>query len=312
MDHWSVWAPLEITLPVFLMVILGIVLRRRNMIDDAFIAVSSKLVFNLALPALMFIAVATADLEVASHWPLIIFSVAAAVLAAAVAFVWASLSGHAGAVHGAFVQSAFRSNLGIVGLALCIAAFGSEGAALGALILAVVTPVYNLLSVWVLGRHQAENWTEHLVNIARNPLVLALFAALILQWLEIPLPDIIHQTGRWLGQMALPLALIGSGGSISQQLRGSFSGTVRQIVLLKLILLPAIVLTGAAACGFRGTEIGVIALMFASPTAAAAFVMAKAMNSDALLTARAIALTTLGSLLSISAFLYVLMLLRLV
>ncbi|WP_430462454.1 AEC family transporter [Thalassolituus sp. LLYu03] len=312
MQTWSVWAPLEITLPVFLMVLLGVYLRRRNAIDDAFISVSSKLVFNLALPALMFIAVATARLDVAAHWPLITFALLAGTGAAVLAFIWASVSGLKAGQHGAFVQASFRSNLGIVGLALCIAAFHEEGAALGALILAVVTPLYNLLSVWVLGRHQAENWTEHLINIAKNPLVIALLAALLVQWSGFTLPPIAERAGRWLGQMALPLALIGSGGSISQQLRGSFGPVVLQTVLLKLVLLPGFVVLMAAIWGFRGTELGVITLMFASPTAAAAFVMAKAMNSDALLTARSIALTTLGSLLSISGFLYVLILFGLV
>jgi predicted permease len=64
--------------------------------------------------------------------------------------------------------------------------------------------------------------------------------------------------------------------------------------------------------GFRHEELAVIVLMFASPTAAAAFVMAGAMKADVTLTANAIALTTLAAGVTVSGFVYVIGLLPLV
>ena len=284
----------------------GIVLHWRKLIDDAFIAVSSKLVFSLALPVLMFRAVATADMDFFAHTGFVLFALTAAALSVLLVLIWAKLAGIRPSQEGSFIQAGFRSNLGIVGLALCIAAYGDQGAALGALLLAVVTPLYNIASVWLLNRQHAPDWRRQFASVVRNPLILAIFIAAPFQLFHWPLPAVVLHTGNLLAQLALPLALIGVGGSLNVHLKHSAEPRVLQIVLLKLVLVPVLTILLAWYAGFRMEELGVLALMFASPTAAASFVMAKAMGGDALLTARAIAMTTLGSLFSVSGILYIL------
>ena len=45
----------EVTLPISLIILLGIVLKKRNWINDDFVDLGSKLVFNLTLPCLLFV-----------------------------------------------------------------------------------------------------------------------------------------------------------------------------------------------------------------------------------------------------------------
>lgn len=312
MNAPTIWMSLEITLPVFMIVLVGILLHWRGMVDDAFVAVSSRLVFSVALPVLMFRAIVTADMNLAAHADFVIFACSTAVVAFLMAAVWARLIPVPQASCGAFVQAAFRSNLGIVGLALCVAAYGETGAALGALLLAVVTPLYNLMSVWILGRSQSPDWGAQLLAVLRNPLIVAILAAVPVKWLGLELPQVALQTADYLAQLTLPLALIGVGASLQFRLNGRPDPLLLQTVVLKLVLLPGLVAVAAWYAGFRDAELGVIVLMFASPTAAASFVMARAMKGDSLLTARAIAVTTCGSLLTISGFLYILTRLSLV
>ena len=201
---------------------------------------------------------------------------------------------------------------GIIGLALCINAYGEEGGVLGALLLAVITPVYNLLAVFFLTRQQQVRWLAQLRLILSNPLIIAIVLAVPFSALQWPLPEVALRVGNSLAAMTLPLALIGVGGSLSFAALRRGSAIVLHIVTLKLLVVPVIIAVAAWMCGFRGVELGVICLMFASPTAAAAFVMARSMGSDAELTASAIALTTIGSVLTVSGFVYVLSLLPLV
>ncbi len=114
-----------------------------------------------------------------------------------------------------------------------------------------------------------------------------------------------------LAAMTLPLALIGVGGSLSFAALRRGSTAMLYIVTLKLLVVPVIITAVAWLCGFHGVELGVICLMFTSP-AGAAFVMARCQGPDAELTANAIALTTIGSVLTVSGFVYVLSLLPLV
>ncbi len=311
--YWqSLLFTLETTLPIFILVLLGLLLRRRNVIDDAFIATSSKLVFNITLPVLMFMAVARSDSGAGQHLPLIGFVLSAALLGALLSALWAGALMLSVPQRGAFIQASFRSNLGIIGLALCINAYGEEGGVLGALLLAVITPVYNLLAVFFLTRQQQVRWLAQLRLILSNPLIIAIVLAVPFSALQWPLPEVALRVGNSLAAMTLPLALIGVGGSLSFAALRRGSAVVLHIVTLKLLVVPVIIAVAAWMCGFRGVELGVICLMFASPTAAAAFVMARSMGADAELTANAIALTTIGSVLTVSGFVYVLSLLPLV
>ncbi|CCU72233.1 AEC family transporter [Thalassolituus oleivorans] len=304
---------LETTMPVILLVVLGIWLKYRGIVDSAFVEASSKLVFRVSLPVLMFMAIATADIQLELHLELTVFVALAAVIAYFAAVGWATLVGVNVVQYGAFVQASFRSNLGIVGLALCINAYGDAGAVLGALVLAVVTPIYNLLSVWVLAQQgQAVNWRQQWVAMAQNPLIIAIVLAVPFSVSGLEIPTMVARAGNALASMTLPLALIGIGASLSASALKQANRLTWHIVGLKLLILPSLV-GGAAWCiGFRHEELAVIVLMFASPTAAAAFVMAGAMKADVKLTANAIALTTLGAGITVSGFVYVIGLLPLV
>ena len=303
---------LSITVPVVLLVVLGVYLRHKQHIDDAFVATSSRLVFNVSLPVLMFLAIVTADMAVSQHLPLVWFSLGASLAAFAFVFAVSKVLRVSPRRHGAFVQGAFRSNLGIVGLALCLNAYPEEGAILGALVLAVVTPVYNLLSVWVLASGDKNiSWGQQLITTARNPLIIAIALAGVVRGFGQELPQVLLQTGDILAGLTLPLALIGIGASLTMNRALVANSVVWSAVALKLVVLPVLIIVSAVYIGITGAALGVIALMFASPTAAAAFVMAKSMNADSRLTADVIALSTLGSGVTVTTIIYVLNLSRL-
>ena len=298
---------LSITVPVVLLVVLGVYLRHKQHIDDAFVATSSRLVFNVSLPVLMFLAIVTADMAVSQHLSLVWFSLGASLTAFAFVFAVSKVLRVSPRRHGAFVQGAFRSNLGIVGLALCLNAYPEEGAILGALVLAVVTPVYNLLSVWVLASGDRDiSWGQQLMTTARNPLIIAIALAGVARSLGLELPQVLLQTGDILAGLTLPLALIGIGASLTMSRALVADSVVWSAVVLKLAVLPTLIIVSAVSIGITGAALGVIALMFASPTAAAAFVMAKSMNADSRLTADVIALSTLGSGVTVTTIIYVL------
>lgn len=296
---------LEITSPVVIMVVLGIWLKRREAIDDHFISIASKLVFNITMPLLIFIAIATADLSGSDHNRLIVFSLLAALGSYFVGYLTAKVLGVNGFSHGAFVQSSFRSNLAIIGLALCIIAYPVEGAIQGALVLAVVTPLYNILAVWVLSSGQI-SWGAQLLSLLKNPLIISIALAAVVKLFSIELGSVVVKTGSTIGAMTLPLALICIGGSLSFKSARESGRTTLIATLLKTVVNPSLIIVAAIFAGFRHEALLVIAIMFASPTAAASFVMASAMGADTKLTANVIALTTLTSAVTIATIIYIL------
>ncbi len=298
---------LEITLPVVLLVILGIWLKRKGSINDDFIHMSSKLVFNVSLPVLIFMAIVNADLGEQDYNGLIVFSLAAAMGSFFVGSLAAKLMKIPEHSKGAFIQASFRSNLAIIGLALCISAYPVKGAVIGAIVLAVVTPLYNLLAVYVLtGGASLANLKKQVVVMAKNPLIISIVLAAAFRLTDWSLGPVWQKTGSTVAAMTLPLALIGIGGSLSVAVltRGGVPALTTSFI--KIVVNPLLIIAAAILVGFRNEELMVLAIMFACPTAAAAFVMAVAMGGDGKLTANAIAVTTLGSGVTVATIIYVL------
>lgn len=300
----------SITLPVFSLVFIGIWLKWRKKIDDAFTAKASYIVFNLALPVLMFAAIVRTDISHIARFELVFFAMIAAFLSFLILWLGARYFSLRADELGVFVQAGFRSNLGILGLAFCVTAFGEPGLAVGAVLLAVVTPLYNILSIYALTHAVSEraelNWPYLLKDILSNPLIVAILCALPLAYWQWQPPVIVMRGIDYLAAMTLPLALICIGGSLSFSALKARQALSWMAVLIKLVVLPVAVGGSAYAFGFRGVELGCLILMFASPTAAASFVMVRSIGGNHQMAANIIALTTLISLFTLSIAIYLL------
>lgn len=293
----------SVTGPIFVILLLGMFLRRIDLITEPFIDAGSRLVFNLALPALLFISIATTDFDRAANAGLILYGLLATTLVF-LALEWLTArSVHPPEDRGVVVQGAFRSNMGIVGLAYCVNAYGEAGLVAASLYLGLVTILYNVLAVITLNRSLARrrSISGMLKGIFTNPLIIGIVLALPVSFYEIRLPGLLLQSGRYFADMTLPLALLCTGASLNfASLRETMSNSL-QAAGLKLVVVPLLITSGGILLGFRGMELGVLMLMSGAPTAAASYVMARAMGGNARLAANIIALTTLGSILATSA-----------
>ena len=299
---------LAVTAPVFAMLFLGVLLKRLGWIDTAFVNTASSLVFKATLPALLFLAILRADLGAALQPGLLIYFTLATVAGFLLAWGWAIWRcPHAD--RGVYVQGAFRGNNGIVGLALATSLYGDFGLSLGGVLAGLVILCYNALSALVLALYSPSSKTDPwsiAKSILGNPLVLAVLAAIPFAYWRIPLPGWLLTSAGYFAQMSLPLALICIGATLSLASLRESGGTALSASLMKMIWLPALSTLGAWWLGFRGAELGILFLYFASPTAAASFVMAKAVGSNYQLAAAIIVITTLMAVISTNLGLFVL------
>lgn len=294
---------LVVTAPVFAMLFLGVVLRRVGWIDGAFIASASSLVFRGCMPTLLFLSILKADLNAALQPALLGYFVLATVASFLLAWGWA-LWRCPRADRGVYVQGAFRGNNGIVGLALASSLYGDYGLSLGSVLAGVVILIYNTLSVLVLAIYSPDGKASPravFLSIVRNPLIIGVAVAIPFAWWQVQLPAWLLTSAGYFAQLTLPLALICIGGTLSLSTLRESSGTAVSASLMKMIWLPLLATLGAWLLGFRGAELGILFLYFASPTAAASFVMARAVNSNYQLAAAIIVISTLSSALSINA-----------
>jgi predicted permease len=211
---------------------------------------------------------------------------------------------------GSFIQGAFRGNYVIVGLAIINNLFGTEGLSQASLFLAFVLPAYNILAVIALSepmRHEnSANFLKVFTEIVKNPLIIAVVLSTAAALLSIDFPEPIIRSLDYLGSLSLPLALIGIGGSlkISEAVKASKMSVVAS--LLKIFFAPLTLTIIAFYLGYSGTTLVIMFIIFGCPTAVATYVMAGAMGCNSRLAGDIVALTTMGSVLTLSAGLYIL------
>ncbi|HAU93109.1 MAG TPA: transporter [Alteromonas sp.] len=291
--------------PVLVLLIMGNVLLRAKLINDEFVATGSKLVFTVALPALLFISISQADFSKAAN-PVLIITGLTGTLGY---FLLLMLASHLMVPNrqatGVVTQGGFRANMGIIGLAYCAQTYGNDGLAAASVYLGMVTILFNVLSVFILNFYQEgkRSLTSQIEGILKNPLIIAIVIALPFSYFDWQLPVLLTTTGEYFAQLTLPLALLCTGASL--QFR-SFSAdwfNISLSSLSKCVFYPAVMLGVAYAAGLRGMPLGIVLLMTIAPTAAASYVMVRTLGGDYRLAASIIAITTVLSLpLTIAAF----------
>lgn len=291
--------------PVLVLLIMGNLLLRARLINDDFVATGSKLVFTIALPALLFISISQADFSKAANPVLIVTGLIGTlgyflVLMATSHFLVTDRQ-----ATGVVTQGGFRANMGIIGLAYCAQTYGNDGLAAASVYLGMVTILFNVLSVFVLNFYQEgkRSLSSQIKGIVKNPLIIAIVLALPFSYFNWQLPVLFTTTGEYFAQLTLPLALLCTGASL--QFR-SFSAdwfNISLSSLSKCIFYPAVMVGLAFAAGLRGMPLGIVLLMTIAPTAAASYVMVRTLGGDYRLAASIIAVTTVLSLpLTILAF----------
>ncbi|MBA4288990.1 MAG: AEC family transporter [Pseudomonas sp.] len=299
---------ISVTAPVFSMLFLGVLLKRLGLIDGAFINTASALVFRGTLPTLLFLGIVQADLSTALQPALLLYFVIATLGCFLLAWGWAILRCPE-ADRGIYTQGAFRGNNGIIGLALATSMYGDYGLSVGAVLGGVVILSYNTLSAIILAIYSPQaktNVWSLSKSILSNPLIIGVLAAIPFALWQIALPDWLLTSAEYFAQMSLPLALICIGGTLTLESLRQSSGMAISSSLMKVFWLPLVATLGAWLWGFRGADLAILFLYFASPTAAASFVMAKAVGGNHQLAAAIIVLSTLATVITTNLGLFVL------
>ncbi|MCL2577595.1 MAG: AEC family transporter [Defluviitaleaceae bacterium] len=294
--------------PIFFLVTLGYVLKKREFLPEKFISAGNRLVFYILLPIAMFNSVYVTDLDELFNVGFAAFAIGASVVSWAVIWVISAFFIKDKRVLGSFVQGAFRSNTVFFGIPLMRNLAGEAGVARFALIIALIMPVYNICSILVLS--VCADTGEKLklktiaLTIAKNPLIIAIVTGSVFSLLNVPLPQSVTRTLNDLSDMAPSMSLICLGGGITflgfeKKFKYAFVASV-----LKVIILPIAFTAAAFAFGFRGIDLAAFMVLGGLPSAFAGYVMAVQIGCDAYTSSNIIIISTLLSALTLMLFIY--------
>lgn len=304
-------------LPVFGVMVLGFLLRRRGFLTQGFCQTGNRLVFNLCLPAMLLRQIASMGGVRAADGGFLLYAFAATLAGVLAVWLPAHFFMKDKTQVGAFAQGAFRGNTALLGAALLQSICGSQ--AYAPLIILAAVPVYNVLSVVVLSLEAGGGGTLHrarvlgaLKQVARNPILLGILAGMpfALTGRSIPLPA--DKVLSMLGGLASPLSLLVIGAGFRWQAALEKRRATLLAALVKMVLLPAAALPPAAALGFRGEALVALLVMSGTPSAVSSYIMAENMGNDGVLANGIVAVTTLLSAVTLTGWIFLLRTLQLI
>ena len=301
---------LNATIPIFLMMLLGMLFRKLGWMDEVFAAKMNKFVFLVPLPVLLFEQLATVDFSEVWDIKFILFcfvvTAISITISTLISLLWKDRS-----VKGEFIQATYRSSAALLGIAFIQNIYGTAGMA--PLMIIGSVPLYNIMAVVVLSFFKPGNNSfdkvlvkKTLKGIVTNPIIIGIVAGFVWSALKLPMPLILHKTVSSIGATATPMGLMSMGATFEMKKATSKMKPTLVAVFMKLVGFCVVFLPMAALLGFRNEELIAILVMLGSATTVSCFVMARNMGHEGTLSSGVIMMTTLLSAFTLTMWLDVL------
>jgi predicted permease len=282
---------------MFLIIVLGFVIKWKNMISLQTQSQLNNLAFRVFIPMMLVNSLYRTDFRHIFQPRLFAFLVLSIII------TWILVSALVVKIEksdfkrGAIIQGICRSNYILFGLAILINLYGADNIGIPSLLTAIVLPLFNAFAVITLEifRGSGVGVKDMVKEVARNPLIIGVAMGIAISLLQIRLPLFLESAISSLADMAMPLALVAMGASLSFEKTFKDKRNLSLVVIGKLVVIPAVFVPLAILVGFRNMELAALMVVFASPTSVSSYPMADQMNSDSELASAAIILSTLIS-----------------
>ena len=294
---------LNVTLPIFIIIVVGGFLKRIGLLNDDFCAVADKFVFKVALPVQLFQDIAAMDIRADFSGKFVVFCMIAATWILGAVFLKDK------SMVGAFAQAAARGSAAILGIAFVENIYGDSG--MTPMMIVAAVPLFNIYSVIILtvtsseGKFNGALVKKLLVGVVTNPIILGIAAGMIWSLLRLPMPVILSKSVHSIASTATPMALLVLGATFKGREALQKIGPTIAAAFLKLVAIPAAIFPFAIHMGFRGSELVAIMIMLASPTTVTCYIMAKNMGGDDTLSASVVMIATLLSSVTLTLWVFV-------
>ncbi len=301
---------LNATVPVFAVMVTGYILKRIGWVNEGFVASADKFVFKVALPCMLFLDVWSTD--ILHNFDAVYIGFCAGVTLVSILVIWglAKLLLKDRSEVGAFVQASYRSSAAILGITFIQNIYGNSG--MGPLMIIGAVPLYNIFAVTILAmesnassiRAEKGRMKKTLVQILTNPILVSILLGLAASLVSLKLPVMIEKSIDSIGSLASPLALIAIGAGFQGRKALAKGKSTLVAACIKLIALAAIFLPLAVWMGFRDQKLLALIIMLGSPTTPTAYIMAKNMQGDEVLSSSVIVVTTLLSSVTLTGWIF--------
>lgn len=308
---------LNATIPVFLVMVIGYLLKNCRVVDEPFIKTLNSFNYKITLPVLLFKDISESDFFKVWDTKYVLFCFFATLFSITAIWIITYKLYHKKDLIGEFVQASYRSSAAVLGIAFIQNIYGDAGMA--PLMIIGTVPLYNIAAVLILSFTGPEavgmNRTsikKSLWDIVTNPIILSILFGMAASLCSLQFPVILEKTINHIAVLATPLALLGLGAGFEGKKALAEIRPTLACSFIKLMLLPALFLPLAIWTGFQTEKLVAILIMLGSPTTVSCYIMAKNMKHKGILTSSVVVTTTFLSSVTLTFWLYLLKTLELI
>ena len=306
---------LNATIPVFLVMVIGYLLKVFHIVDEPFVKTLNSFNFKITLPVLLFKDIAGSDFYSVWDTRYVVYCFGVTFLCIAVIWIAAGIFYRDKAQLGELVQASYRSSAAVLGIAFIQNIYGNSGMA--PLMIIGTVPLYNIAAVLILSftgpktsgpgsRLDKAALKKSVKGVLTNPIIIGILLGMAASLCRISFPAMISKTINNVASLASPLALIGLGAGFEGRKALKQLKPTAVASLIKLVVLPALFLPLAIKLGFTNEKLVAILVMLGSPTTPSCYIMAKNMGHEGTLTSSVVLTTTFLSSITLTMWLFLL------
>lgn len=297
----SVLVSFNIVAPMFLMFLVGVVMKRLKVVEDGVFDGMNRLNFMVFLPLLLFYNAANSDFANIEGGTML-FIIGAMLTGLLLFFIFVPIFIKDNADRSVVIHAMLRANSSIYGVTLAVGILGEGNAGNCIVSIAVVILLYNLITpvLFAVFQKQSRGVGSVLLNIVKNPLFIGCVLGLAVSALKIDLPVFLTSSIKSLSNLATPLAFICLGASFSFSITPQHRKILAAVVPIKLIVLPVLwILVGLKVFNLPTDSAVAILVVFGPPTAVSSYTIAKALGANYKLAGEIVVFTTVCSIFTL-------------
>ena len=296
-------------MPIVIMALIGYFIKEKGFVSPATFSQMNKLGFKLFLPCLLFHNIYNSESNIGDNIKLMVYGLSCVVILFILLTLFVPFFVKDPRRQSVVIQGIFRGNYIILGVPIATVICGENNIAAIALCSGLVVPLFNFLAVVTLSTHsgQKASYGQVILNILKNPLILACLLAFVMRFISVPIPTFVLSTVRDLARVATPLSLVTLGGGLSVETTIRNRKALVGVCFMRLLVAPALFVPPAYFwLGFEGPMLVAILMIFAAPTAVSSYVMAQQMGGDDELAAEIVMVTSVASCISMFFWIFTL------
>lgn len=289
--------------PMFFLMIIGYLLvNKTTLADRELCRKANRLDFQFFLPCMLFYNIYRSDVRTEVPAKLCLFLAGSLLVLVAVLCLVVPRLVRQEDRQGVIIQAIFRSNYVIFGISIVENMYGVEATAVSSVLSTILVPMYNFFAVIVLavyGGNREKDWGKIIINIIKNPLIIASTLGIVVSLLGISLPVPVEKTLSNLAVIATPIAFLILGGDMDfSKVRGNLK-TAGWVIFVKMVLIPGVMIPVLIFMGFRDAELLSGALAWLTPISVSSYVMAQQEKADSQLAGQLVVFSSAVSVVTL-------------